>query len=450
MKITQLRAENFKRIRAVEITPDGDVVQIGGNNGEGKSSVLDAIWVALAGRSAAPPKPIRNGEQECTIDLDLGEIRVIRTFRDKGDRFTDTVKVESAEGLRYSSPQEVLDGLMGAIGFDPLDFARQKADRQAEMLLQIVPLSIDLDEFAEQDQSDFAKRRDVNRDIQALKGQIAGLPEFGDAPTKPVDLDALNAKLASAANTNSEIEQEAVRRRAMVADYQTAQDQVESLREKLELMEARATEFAEAIAAFEPLPPLVDTDAIRAEWQAGMATNRQFEQHQQRLALQTRLDGLQAESDAFTKAMAARDAARQSALTEARMPIDGLSFALDPKGKPIVLFGGVPFEQISTAEQIKASTAIAMAANPDLRVLRIRDGAMLDKRSMATIAAMAADQDFQLWIEVVGEGEGVGIIMEDGTARAATDPIDPAPKPAAEKPKAKAKAKEAAEDGKLL
>jgi recombinational DNA repair ATPase RecF len=78
MKIIQLHAENFKRLGIVEITPEGNVVTIGGNNGEGKSSVLDAIFVALKGRAVAPPKPIRKGEEKCTIRLDQAAGRAQR------------------------------------------------------------------------------------------------------------------------------------------------------------------------------------------------------------------------------------------------------------------------------------------------------------------------------------------------------------------------------------
>ena len=52
MKIVKLTAENFKRLEAVEITPDGNTVLISGRNGQGKSSVLDSILAALFAVSA--------------------------------------------------------------------------------------------------------------------------------------------------------------------------------------------------------------------------------------------------------------------------------------------------------------------------------------------------------------------------------------------------------------
>ena len=49
MKIIELQAENVKRLKAVDITPDGTLQIIGGRNAQGKSAVLDSIWLALGG-----------------------------------------------------------------------------------------------------------------------------------------------------------------------------------------------------------------------------------------------------------------------------------------------------------------------------------------------------------------------------------------------------------------
>lgn len=86
MRILKLSAENYKRLVAVAITPDGHIVDINGKNGAGKSSTLDAIYAALAGKSALPSKPIRKGETKAKITLTLGEgnaaqLIVTRTFQ---------------------------------------------------------------------------------------------------------------------------------------------------------------------------------------------------------------------------------------------------------------------------------------------------------------------------------------------------------------------------------
>jgi hypothetical protein len=79
-----------------------------------------------------------------------------------------------------------------------------------------------------------------------------------------------------------------------------------------------------------------------------------------------------------------------------------------------VTLNGIPLGQASAAEQLRVSVALAMAANPKLRVLRILDGSLLDTESLAIIGELAKENDFQAWIEVVDESGKVGIVIEDG------------------------------------
>ena len=59
--VTELRAENFKRVKAVQLTPaPSGLTVLGGNNNQGKTSVLDAIAWALGGDRFRPSNPKRD------------------------------------------------------------------------------------------------------------------------------------------------------------------------------------------------------------------------------------------------------------------------------------------------------------------------------------------------------------------------------------------------------
>lgn len=445
MRVINLQAENFKRLKAVEITPEGDLVTIGGKNGSGKSSVLDAIYVALKGRAAAPPKPIRAGEEKCTIKLDLGDLVITRTFHQKeGEQFTDGLKVENADGLRYATkPQEILDRLLGEIGFDPFEFCQMKAVEQAETLLQMVPLDVDLDELAEADASDFAKRRDINRDGHAAKARLDGIPKE-DVPDDLPERQTLQDQLGKAAETNAAIERDRIGREALLRDITNlissadeGEARAKELRAQADELDRNAKQRRDSAdqqqKEFDALPALgepVDVTAIQTQLREAETVLAAVERQKRRAELEKEVEDLRAQSAALTAAMEARESARQAALAVAQMPIEGLAFDINEKGKPVVTFGGVPFEQASTAEQLRASTAIAMAANPQLRVLRIKDGSLLDEDSMKLLGDIVAENEFQLWVEVVRTDESVGVIMEAGEVKAA--PVE------AKKPKAKA------------
>ena len=75
--IVELRAENFQRLKAVQIRPHGRVVRLTGDNGEGKTSVLEAIASAIRGKDACPRDPIRGGADKAWVSLDLGD-KIVR------------------------------------------------------------------------------------------------------------------------------------------------------------------------------------------------------------------------------------------------------------------------------------------------------------------------------------------------------------------------------------
>ena len=60
IKINKLEIENVKRIKAVKLEPTrSGLTIIGGNNGQGKTSVLDSIAWALGGEKYRPSKAQR-------------------------------------------------------------------------------------------------------------------------------------------------------------------------------------------------------------------------------------------------------------------------------------------------------------------------------------------------------------------------------------------------------
>jgi ABC-type histidine transport system ATPase subunit len=138
-------------------------------------------------------------------------------------------------------------------------------------------------------------------------------------------------------------------------------------------------------------------------------TNAQIREARARAQLKKQLNAQQAQVDALTTHLREIDERKANAIAEASMPIDGLAF--DDTG---VTYGGVPLKQCSAAEQLRVSIAMAMALNPTVRVIRITDGSLLDSSNMALIAEMAAERDFQVWIERVDESGRVGVLIEDG------------------------------------
>lgn len=419
-RILNLHAENVKKLKVVDITPDpsNPVVTITGRNGQGKSSVLDSILWAVAGKKSFQdsPQPIRDGESKAEIRLDLGQMIVRRTFTEK-DSY---IFVETADGAKYSKPQDMLNDLFGAISFDPLDFTRQDAKKQYDVLRQLVKLDVDIDHLNALNEGDKEKRRIVNRDIGDLEAQIIGIQVPSDTPDELImvhDLIYKITRIGTIDNNIASIEADIGHRQVLnetrkktIADMER---QIIGLKAEIEQENAAiAKAQTDRQALLLEVVNMGDVEQMRADMKNATAINQNVTQKKRRMDLTETLKEKEKLADAYTKAIAIREDQKRAALAQAKMPIDGLTF-----DNGAVFFQGVPLAQISTAEQIKVSTAIAMAMNPELRVIRIKDGSLLDDDSMNVIRTMAAANDFQVWIECVQSGDPAAIIIEDGEVK---------------------------------
>lgn len=398
MKIISLKASNVKRLKAVEITPSGELVVVGGRNAQGKSSVLDAIWLALGGGPAtkATTRPVRDGEDSASVVLDLGEFVVTRTW--SGTKTTLTVATQ--EGAKFSGPQGILDALVGRLAFDPLEFTRLSAKAQRDALLGLVDLPFDLAAIDQERAALFDERTDVGRRGKAI-GDIPA--EVAGVPTEEVSSSDILTELRAA--------QAAVRSLDAARDRE---DNAKTAREAAATALKRAiAEEEAAVAALEALPVPPDVEAIEQRLASVDETNRAVRANAEVEAKREQHATLTAEYQTLTDKLAWLDKTKADGLAAATFPVPGLGF--DASG---VTLEGVPFSQASSAEQIRVSLAMAMSLNPRLKVVHIRDGSLLDADSLALIAGMAAEQDYQVWIERVGDADEGAVIIEDGEVAA--------------------------------
>ena len=424
MKILEFRAENIKRLRVVEIKPSGEVVTISGRNGQGKSSTMDSIWWALAGTAHIQAQPIRKGETKARIRLALGdgqtvELVVERRFTEKGSSLT----VEDPRGARLPTPQKILDALTGALAFDPQAFARMEPRKQFDELRRLVDLSVDIDQLDLLNKSDYAKRTDINRDAKAKRAAADAVSVPGGLQAEPIDEDGILNRISGVATRNADIEKRKARRAEVARKIKAFQDEIPGHERRIEELEAQilverkaiahaqaqAHELATQLATAEPLPEPGSVAELRIELDRAKGINQGIARRQERERVAAEATVLEQQAQALTEQMEAREKAKADAIAAAKMPVPGLGF-----GDGIVTYNGVPFDQASTAEQLRTSMAIAMAANPTLRIIRIQHGNDLDEDNLKLIASMAKDNDYQVWLERVDTSSKVGIVIEDG------------------------------------
>lgn len=410
--ITQLRVRNVRRIQAVEITPEGNLVVISGANGEGKTSVLDAIWLALGGgkATAAIADPLRHGTTSGEAEVTMGDVVVTRSFTADGKT---KLSVRNLDGTPVKQQQTFLDSLASGLSFDPLAFAHASERDQRAQLLPLLDLPFDPDELAAERLVVYERRTPVNTEVRMLTDRLGGLtpPEAG-LPTDEVDTSQIRADFRAAMeqrNENDAVRQSAA---AAVRDRDAKAERVTDLEQQLERARAALVivegEVDEWNVRLEFLTD-PDTTALEQQMEEAEAMNAKVRATAIWHRTSEELEDARARAQALTEELERIDYRRDLAMSKVAMPIDGLGITDDG-----VTFGGVPLAGASGAEQLRVSVAIAMALNPDLRVLRITDGSLLDSRSMAMIADMAEANSFQVWLEVVDESGELGYTIEDG------------------------------------
>lgn len=397
MRIIKLQAENIKRLKAIEITPEGDLVIISGKNGQGKSSVLDAMWYALGGAAAQKgvTKPIREGQLAASVTVDLGPIKVTRNWIDD----KTTLRVETADGARYPSQQAVLDDLVGRLSFDPWAFANQSPKEQINTLLEVAPIGIDLDEVDQARRDTYEKRTEVNREARRIEGALSELsPYDSNAGLDLVDVGALVAEFREAERLERD-------HNDLMRRIGEKEDLIANLKSQLDAAQLVLGHLRETKTA-----PIPDVRFLEDRLDTADTVNKAVENNRRRMMLADELDDAKDTSESLTQAIDSYDRAKEKAIRDAKMPVRGLSF--DDQG---VIFNGIPFAQVNPAEQLKISVSIAMALNPKLRVIRIDDGSLLDSDNLKIIREMAHDNDFQIWLSVVDGKDG--IVIEDGMVK---------------------------------
>lgn len=412
MNIVKLTTTNFKKARNAVIEPDqdGNLVIIAGNNGQGKSSILDSIQAALSGaNSKTTPKPIHDGADRAEIVLETQDLIVTRVFSASGSRLTVTDK----SGAKFAQAQTKLNELVGKLTMDPLAFTLMDEKKQLQQLLDLVELPFNPTELENERQKVFEERTAVNRKVKEFE---AALARFGDIP------EGLPANEVSVAELLGEYrEAEALARQQqkdrddLAESTARAQAALAEIKRLQTILEEHNQNIEAAEAAIRNHAPLPDLTTIQARIDGAEETNRHVRRAKERGALQFQYEATKSESQALTEQLDKINQTKSDGLAKAKFPVDGLGFDEDgitfqpePGKNPI------PFKQASTAEQIRVSMAMAMALNPEMRVIRISDASLLDSDSLVMIEQAAQEHDFQVWLEMVGDEFEDAFTIVDG------------------------------------
>ena len=142
MKVTKLKIKNLYGIE--ELNLDGKSIELVGSNGVGKSSVLDAIRLALTNNSKRK-YIVKKGETEGSVyvELDNG----ITIDRKKRTDKSDYKLIKDSTGNEINSPETFLKDIFTPLQLEPVEFLSMSEQEQNRILLNLIKFDKDKKEF---------------------------------------------------------------------------------------------------------------------------------------------------------------------------------------------------------------------------------------------------------------------------------------------------------------
>lgn len=160
MKISKLKIENLYGIEQLEL--DGKSIELTGTNGAGKSSVLDAIRLALTNNSRRK-YVVKNGETEGRVLVKLDDGTTID--RKKRTDKSDYKSIKDEHGNEINSPEAFLKDIFTPLQLEPVEFLSMNEKEQNKILLNLIEFNKDKQEFIKEHFGEAPSWVDYNNSI---------------------------------------------------------------------------------------------------------------------------------------------------------------------------------------------------------------------------------------------------------------------------------------------
>lgn len=407
MRIVSVFVENIKRVKLISYIANKGMNIISGKNNQGKSSFLDAIMYALAGKTSIPDNVVRDGQNQAIIKVVLDDITVTREFKDG----KSTIRVSTNDGAVFTAPQSKLDTLFGKFTFDPLSFLRMSKAELFQTLSNIT--GYDRTKYETEKNIIYNSRTQVGKERDILKVKINELGEptydIYKIPDGEQSVKELNQKLQEAIQSNrvketltNEIDKYYAQKRSILENIENLKKEIERLTESVNDIESTII-FKEDLSS---KLVISDIDSITKEIEDLEALNRKIRDKQNRIKLENEYSEKVVEYDQRTYAL---DLLKEKALRE----LDELAL---PEGIRLTLEGeieynGIPIDNISQSEKIKIG--LSLGEKSGHKFIFCKDASFLDSDNINLIRQWAEEKDMQVFLERV-EDETGDLIIEDG------------------------------------
>lgn len=407
IKISSLRLENVKRVRAVQMAPTADgLTVIGGRNGQGKTSVLDAIAWALGGDKYKPSSAHRDGS---TLYPDL-EVRLSNGLLVQRKGKASALTVTDSTGKRAG--QTLLNEFVSQFAIDLPKFLEASDKDKAETLLQIIGVGPQLHELETQENTAYNQRRYIGQEADRKRKFADELPLYDGVPEAPVSAGELIQRQQAILLRNAENQKLRQHKDQLGWNVTKLQSNINEMEEKLRSMkELFEKEMQEYNAACEQTVCLQDesTAELEADIQRVDDINRQVRANLDKQKADEDARNIQNQYDALTVKIEEIRKAKNDLLNGAQLPLPGLTVE-----NGVLLYNGKAWDCMSGSEQLIVGASIAAAIKPECGFILLDKLEQLDRETLDEFGAWLAEHHLQAIATRVSTGEECTIIIEDG------------------------------------
>lgn len=400
MKINKLEIENVKRIKAVKVEPKANgLTVIGGNNNQGKTSVLNSIAWALGGERYKPSQATREGSViPPTLHIVMNNGLVVER---KGKN--SALKVTDPNGQKAG--QQLLNEFVEQLALDLPKFMEASGAEKAKILLQIIGVGSQLTELEQKEKELYQERLYIGRTADQKEKFAKEQPYYTDVPKDLVSASELISQQQEILARNGENQRKREQLHQLEQKYQRINEQMTTL-----LAEQKQVESDLDIARKSALDL---HDESTEELERNIANVEEINRK-----VRANLDKEKAEDDAKTyrdqynsltqDIEEVRDK-KAELLNAAELPLPELSVK---EGE--LIYKGQKWDNMSGSDRLKVSTAIVRKLNPNCGFVLLDKLEQMDMKSLQEFGEWLEAEGLQAIATRVSTGDECSIIIEDG------------------------------------
>lgn len=419
VKITALEAENVKRIKAVALTPSPTGLTIvGGNNNQGKTSVLDALAWALGGEKFRPTAAVRDGA------LAPPHLKVILSNGVVVERKGKNSSLTVTDPTGQRSGQQLLNAFVEPLALDLPRFMQASDKDKADTLLNIIGVGDALTGLDREIKALYDRRTVIGQIGTQKRHAAEELTEYPDAPSEPVSAIELIQQQQEILLHNADNQ----RKRMKLAQLEEQEKQlgrrVQELSQELEMVEHQLTAVQQDVQdATKTVAQLQDESTAELEQSIRNVEeiNRQVSANLAKSKAQDEAERYAQEYTTLTEQIKAKRTARMDLLNGADLPLTGLGVE-----DGSLTYNGKHWQDMSGSDQLRVATAIVRRLNPDCGFVLLDKLEQMDLATLAEFGSWLQAEGLQAIATRVSTGGECQIIIEDGRVKDAEEP--PAPK----------------------